>query len=173
MRYLGEVKDTHLLKYMTQRIEDDRNKFRTKINQLDPYFNFQDQIKPTLANIEAGKDQRQKIQENKIRQMKQQTREMKANMAATLKSKYNELADLQRMNKQAKLRMQKKKDPGAQVEGNSFKDTASVAQSQMMQSKKESLNQKSSIKEEKKDCELASNVDETNKNIQINLENCD
>lgn len=31
--------------------------------------------------------------------MKQQTREMKANMAATLKSKYNELADLQRMNK--------------------------------------------------------------------------
>lgn len=56
MRYLGEVKDSHLLEYMTKRIEDDRNKFRDKIHEVDPYFNFQDKIEKTLVSIEAGKE---------------------------------------------------------------------------------------------------------------------
>lgn len=63
--------DQHSLRYMLERLEGQQGYEIAMIRELDPYFNFQTKIFPTLTGISQGKDSRVKIQEQKIKNLKQ------------------------------------------------------------------------------------------------------
>lgn len=75
------------------------------IRELDPYFKFHDKVAPDLLNINAGREHRIKIQDQKIRLVKQQLRDKKNYMAQQLRLKCLDLAELEKMNKRQKTKM--------------------------------------------------------------------
>lgn len=67
LRYLHELYAVHQYQHVLLRMETDYKHEMIILRELDPYFNFQDKIKCTLTDIGTGKEQRQKIFEQKIR----------------------------------------------------------------------------------------------------------
>lgn len=55
---LRERHTAHQYQHVLRRMELDRKHDLRVLRELDPYFDFQDKIKPTLTGIGAGKDQR-------------------------------------------------------------------------------------------------------------------
>lgn len=99
LKYLRERHTVHQYQHVLRRMELDRKHEMRVLHGLDPYFNFQDKIKTTLNDISTGKEQRQKIFEQKIRQIKYQLSEKQNIMQQDLRFKWRELEMLQRFNK--------------------------------------------------------------------------
>lgn len=75
LNYLRELFTVHQYQHVLLRMETDYKHEMVILRELDPYFNFQDKIKGTLNDISTGKEQRQKMFEQKIRQIKYQLSE--------------------------------------------------------------------------------------------------
>ena len=174
VKYLEEVKDGHVLQHMYTRVDVETKIFKNRVRELDPYFDFQDKIQPTLKVIGAGKEQRSKIQENKIKQLKQQIKDMKVTMSQNLRHKCNELADLERMNKKTRLKLKNKKDC-QHADVTSVRDTTSADAPCNYGSKKEDFHKtKSDAPMDKREdaSSIAECQEEQTKGLEINLENC-
>ena len=64
------------------------------LKELQPYSNFQDKIKQDLHDVQLNKDSRQKMQDQKLRQITGILTEKQNIMAEELRLKCNELAGL-------------------------------------------------------------------------------
>ena len=66
-----ELADREALKYMLERLQGQKSQELAMIRDLDPYFNFQTRISDSLNKLSNDRESRLKMQENKIKQIKQ------------------------------------------------------------------------------------------------------
>eukprot|EP00347_Sterkiella_histriomuscorum_P002467 403368036 len=97
--------DKDMLDNMFFTIRDQRTYDNAKVNEIRPYFEFQNKIHLILDRIKQTNEMRTKLQDVKIKQCKVQVKDNKKEMNHTLKDRVEEFLEEEQENKAQKLKM--------------------------------------------------------------------
>ncbi|CDW73735.1 UNKNOWN [Stylonychia lemnae] len=147
--------DKEMLYSMFLTIREQRTYDNAKVNEIRPYFEFQNKIHTILDRIKQTSDMRMKVQDQKMKQCKSQVKDNKKELIHTLKDKINEYQEEKDDNEANKQKM-KNQRPGAH--------SSNAKHSESSQGKYDNLKKQSAVL-------ISNTVDIIKKEVAVNKDN--